>query len=542
MVPEAAVELAWRGLVVAAVVGSLWSIARLASVDVGSRLRSRFVMGVPWGTLVSLSGVLCVYLFVQGGFWHWNRPVVGAFTAVSIFYPTGWFFAGFAHSSPSHLVNNLTSALVFAPLAEYVFSHYPQKRGTRTFATPWTNPYVRAFVVFPAGVFLVGLATALFSWGPVIGFSGVVFAFVGFSLVRYPLLTVVALTARGVVRVTMDAFTNPVTVAETVVVVSRPSWYGVAVQGHALGLFLGVLLGALVLRRRDKAPDPLRLWVGSLLVASSLSLWALWWILEAESFVLFRALGVALVLVVATVITAAVVAGDRPGGRISAHRVAVVVLCLSLVGMGGFSTLLNANVIEPVEREGVEAGDYLVFYDEGIENRMVNVLPIEGFGLSTNVTTSGVIVASEERQIWREKVSERELSTYGEVTFRVGGIGWSEPVTVTREGYRVTGNDTVYLVWIDDADGRTLAYESGPSTADPVVADHTVSVVSEGGEFHAEVTGPEGTERVAIPAENETVSAGGIDLVDEDERVLAVADGTEVEVFSRERYREPPDH
>ncbi len=541
MVPEAAAELAWRGLVVAAIVGSLWALGRLASVDVGSRLRSRFVLGVPWGTLVSLSGVLLVYLVVQGGFWHWNRPVVGAFTAVSLFYPTGWFFAGFAHSSPSHLVNNLTSALVFAPLAEYVFSHYPRERGSRTFATPWTNPYVRAFVVFPAGVFAVGLATALFSWGPVIGFSGVVFAFVGFSLVRYPLLTVVALIARRAIRVTMEALANPVTVAETVVVVSRPSWYGVAVQGHALGLFLGVLLGVLVLRRRGVRPDPLRLWVGSLLIASSLSLWALWWILDAESFVLFRALGVALVLCVATVVTAAVVADDRPGSRISAHQVAVVVLCLSLVGMGTFSTLLNANVIDPVEREGVEAGDYLVFYDEGIENRMVNVLPIEGFGLSTNVTTSGVIVASEERQLWREKVSTRELSTYGEVTFRVGGVGWSEPVTVTREGYDVVGNETVYQVWIDDADGRALAYESAPSTADPVVANHTIGVVSEDGEFHAEVDGPDGTDRVPIPKENASVSAGGIDLVGDGDRVLAVADGTEVEVVSEERYREPPD-
>ncbi len=540
MVPEAAAELAWRGLVVAAVVGSLWALSRLASVDVGSRLRSRFVMGVPWGTLVSLSGVLLVYLLVQGGLWHWHRPVVGAFTAVSLFYPTGWFFAGFAHSSPSHLVNNLTSALVFAPLAEYVFSHYPRRRGGRTFATPWTNPYVRAFVVFPAGVFAVGLATALFSWGPVIGFSGVVFAFVGFALVRYPLLTVVALTARGAVRVVMDALSDPVTVAETAVVVSRPSWYGVAVQGHALGLFLGVLLGVALLRRRGVAPDPIRLWVGSLVIASSLSLWALWWILDAESFVLFRALGVALVLCVALVVTAATVTDDR--GRFTAGRVAVVLLCLSLVGMGAFSTLLNANVIDPVERGGVEAGDYLVFYDEGIENRMVNVVPIEGLGLSTNVTTSGVIVASEERQLWREKVTQRELQTYGEVTFRVGGVGWSEPVTVTREGYSVNGNDSVYQVWIDDDGGKTLAYESDPATAEPIVAGHTVGVVSDEDEFYAEVSGPDGTERVPVPKENATIPAGGIELVGEDDRVLAVADGTEVEVMAEERYRELPDH
>ena len=51
----------------------------------------------------------------------------------------------------------------FAPLAEYAWGHFPRGRGTTSFGSWRTNPYVRAFVVFPAAVFVVGVLV-LVAW------------------------------------------------------------------------------------------------------------------------------------------------------------------------------------------------------------------------------------------------------------------------------------------------------------------------------------------------------------------------------------------
>mgnify|MGYP000336129545 FL=1 len=123
----------------------------------GARLRSRFLVGVPWGTLVSVGGVLAVYLFVQGGWSHWHAPVTIPFRAWSYFYPLGMMTAAFSHSGSGHLIGNLVGTLVLAPIAEYAWGHFPRERGVQTFTSPLTNPYVRAFVVFPAGVVAVAV-------------------------------------------------------------------------------------------------------------------------------------------------------------------------------------------------------------------------------------------------------------------------------------------------------------------------------------------------------------------------------------------------
>ncbi|MGM0590274.1 MAG: rhomboid family intramembrane serine protease, partial [Halobacteriota archaeon] len=53
---------------------TVWSLDRPGG-RWGARLRERFVLGLPWGTLTTAAFVLAMYLFVQDGLTHWYRPV-----------------------------------------------------------------------------------------------------------------------------------------------------------------------------------------------------------------------------------------------------------------------------------------------------------------------------------------------------------------------------------------------------------------------------------------------------------------------------------
>jgi membrane associated rhomboid family serine protease len=69
----------------------------------------------------------------------------------------------------------------------------------------------RAFA-FAGGTLALGVVTSVFSLGPVVGFSGVVFALAGFALVRYPLATVVALVGADALEVMYRALVSPTVV------------------------------------------------------------------------------------------------------------------------------------------------------------------------------------------------------------------------------------------------------------------------------------------------------------------------------------------
>lgn len=531
-VADALVVLAWQVLVVGALVGSVWLVFRFADPDrgIGSVLRERFYLGLPWGSLLVLGGVLAVYLFVQGGLWHWDDPLAIPFSAWSYFYPLGLLFAGFAHVGPGHLLGNLTTALVFAPLAEYVWGHFPEGN------VRFTDPRVRA-VVFSLAVFGVGIVTSLFSWGPVIGFSGVVFALIGFVLVRYPILTVIALAARSAVHTVINALSDPVTVLEVTASVSPPWWYGIAIQGHTFGFLLGVLAGMVLLRRRGVGPDPLRLWFGSSLTALSLSLWAIWWIRGTATYVLYRGLGVVLVIVLSVLITAALTASEHPlMGRVTRRQAASVALVVPLLAMCLVAVPLNLAVVDSQPREAsVTTGDYTVFYDEEVENEMFSVVDIEAFGETTEVTTSGVIVTSSEREIWDREVSTRELETHGNATIRVGGMAWSETIEVERTGWEVR-NETVYAIDFEIDGERTHAFDSEPANADAVVDGRTVSLLSESGTFFVEVESDTGSERAPIPEEGEERTINGLWIENDEGTLVANADGTVIPIAHEERY------
>lgn len=303
-------------LVAVALVASVAVVGRLdrQTARIGDALRARLVMGVPWGTLVAMGVVLSVYLFVQDGITDWHDPVVLPYRAWSYFYPLGMLTGSFSHASESHLVGNLIGTVAAAPIAEYAWSHYPRKRGSGSFSSWDTNPLFRAFVIFPGVVIAVGLATTVLAVGPVIGFSGVVFAFAGFAIVRYPIATLLATTVvqsalftiyRGIGSPILEVTARPNPP-------STPSWATIAIQGHAIGMLAGFLLALWVFRRRETLPSPGRLWVALLLFGFAKSFWAIYWFRGGETYVLYRGLGVVVVAWLAIVLAVAAVGPERP--------------------------------------------------------------------------------------------------------------------------------------------------------------------------------------------------------------------------------------
>ncbi|RQG89816.1 rhomboid family intramembrane serine protease [Natrarchaeobius halalkaliphilus] len=310
-------------LVAVAIFGSLAVVSRLDDTDRRWRdiARARFVLGVPWGTLVVIAIVLTVYLFVQDGISNLSDPVTIPYRAWSYFYPLGILTSSFSHASFGHLVGNLIATVAVAPIAEYVWGHYPDEEIAETL--PWwrSNPWVRALVLFPLAVIGIGIVTSLFALGPVIGFSGLVFAFAGFAIVRYPITTLIATIGIQSALVTVyNSLRSPVFVyAAEASPPSAPSWANVAIQGHALGFFIGLVLGiALLERRRNRtggsgvAPSAMRIWIAVLLYAFSKGLWQIYWFGEGNTYYLFRGPGVALVAALALVITLAIAASNRP--------------------------------------------------------------------------------------------------------------------------------------------------------------------------------------------------------------------------------------
>ncbi|KTG30942.1 rhomboid family intramembrane serine protease [Haloferax profundi] len=538
----------------AAVAAFLVAFVVLSFVDRPRRLmeplRRRFLFGLPLGTLVSIGGVLSVYLFVQGGLSTWYRPLVIPFRAWSYFYPLGMVTAAFAHSSAGHLVGNLVGTLTLAPIAEYAWGHYPTRRGSTSFGSFAENPYVRALVIFPAAVFGVGLLTSVFALGPVIGFSGVVFAFAGFALVTRPLTTILAFVSGRVLRLFYDALQNPEVVATARPVFSSPWWAQIAIQGHAIGLLFGVLLGIwLVHRRGADRPSAYRSFAGVLLFAVSESMWAVYWFRGTDTFVLFRAIGVALVVSLALLVALTVSASNKPlrdhapaNSVFSAERwqVGVAVLLLATAALTGPAILPNLFTAadDDLPGQSVSVRDYEVTYAEDVPNGLTAVVDVELFGESTTTNTSGVIVKSQQRGIWTTAVSTGRLAFDGESTVRVGGLGWRDTVTAVRDGFVVSGTgESAYRVFLVSNDSVTLAHTTEPIQAEPVVAGRNISVVPTESGYDLAVSSENGSVRGPMPSQNVTTTLDGIRFVRQETFVFAEYEGTRVRVARQETYQ-----
>jgi membrane associated rhomboid family serine protease len=529
----------------------------------GDRLRRRWVLGIPWGTLTTVLGVLAVYLFVQDGLARWYAPVTLPFRAWSYFYPVGMVTASFSHVGPGHLIGNLVGTLTFAPLAEFAFGHFPRERGSSSFGSARTNPFVRAFVIVPAAAAVVGLLSAAFAIGPVIGFSSVVFAFAGFALVYYPLSTVVAVSVGGVLRLAYNAAMNPRTVAESRPSFSSPWWADIAIQGHALGLLVGVVLGAWMLRSRgDEGPSALRLWTGALVFAVAESLWAVYWFRGNATYVLFRAVGLALVVALATLVVLAVRASDRslvavprldrPGvdrSRLAAidlewlrstprWQAAVVVLLLATAVMSGPAVPYNLTVVgdDPLPGESIQVRGYEITYAENVPNGLTAAFDVSAFGETTTVNASGVIVRNPDRSIWTTAVPKSRLAFSGRNVVRVGGVGWREGVLVTRDGWKTVGGNRTYRIAFRNNGTKRIVYTAPPARVRPVVAGRNVSVNATPETFLLRVTHGDETAVAPLPTRNESVSLEGITFARKNRTVVATYGATRIRVVSKERY------
>ena len=501
----------------------------------GRRVRQRLFLGLPWGTLVVVGGVLGIYLFVQGGLSAPRNPLVAPFRAWSYTYPLGILTAAFSHANLGHVTGNLVGTLAFAPLAEYAWSHFPTERGSQSFASLGQNPFVR-IGVFVLGVVGVGLLTSVFAVGPVIGFSGVVFAFAGFALVYYPIPTVVALAVNDVFRLLYRAVQSPVDPAQAGTRFITPYWANVAIQGHAIGLLFGVLLGALVASRRGHRPDPGRLWLAVVVFAVAQSLWAVYWFLGGGRYVLFRAGGAILVFLLAALLAAALTASRRPLlARIDLdRREAAVGLLLSVtiaLSVVAVPTNLVAVSDDPFD-SGVEMRDYTVTYAENTPDQYVSPFDVGLFGEASQVNTSGVLLVSERRDVFQTVVPKSRLAFSGDTEVLVGGLGWRESVGVNLSVWRPVGNDSVYRVFLEPPDGeREFAYSSPPSIAESRVAGRQARFVPVETGFHLQVRrGNESLGRTPIPSAGTNVTTGGLTFNRTADRLYAIRNETRVRI------------
>jgi len=507
----------------------------------GRRLRRRLLLGVPWGTLLTVALVVGFYLFVQGGLDSWYRPVVIPFRAWSYFYPIGVLTAGLAHAGPGHLTGNVLGTLVFGSLAEYAWSHFPTERGTQSFTSLRTNPFARVLAV-PAAAVALAVLTGAFALGPVVGFSGVVFALAGVAVVRYPVTTVVLLAISDVVGLVFRSLRNPVIEASGSVGYSTPWWSNIAIQGHALGVLAGFTIAVLLFRARGALPSPSRIWLGVAAYAVSRGLWAVYLFEGSDSFVLYRAAGLGLVFLLAALVTVAAAASPRAlVARIDLSRreAAVGLLVAVFLAVAAVAVPYNLLLVGDTTPEtgSVEVRDYTVFYAEDVQDEYVAAYDLPFYNAS-GVTTSGVVVASADRQVWWTVASKDRLAFAGEQRVRLGGVGWRSTVVANRTGWNVVGNGTVYAVRLRHDGNETLAYTAGSARAEPTIAGRNVTLSTTAGYFTAAVSrGNKTLGRAPIPARNETVTVGEIELQNEDGRLFAVRNGTRVRVAKRESYR-----
>jgi membrane associated rhomboid family serine protease len=613
------------GVVVMALIALGFGVSLVGHRRLRNVLTDRFLYGVPWGSLLVIASVFAFYLFAQSGLRHWDDPVVVAFRNWAYPYVTGMLTSGFAHASPSHLLGNMLATVVLAPLAEFIWGHYPhentqtgmtqlvKRTETEPPSTPEPTefdtepdgeipsgraaadepapasasqdpgqtsephderpratrlrdrPAVRGLVIFPGVVLVVSLLTSLYALGWSLGFSGTVFAFLGFVLLRYPIATAVALLVVSLVNTLLNTLLTPVLRATAESGPPRPpAWAGVNVQAHMLGFLIGVLLALALLWSREELPDPARLFGATVLVASVQGLWQLSTASDGV-FIRYQGIGIIFVLLLAVLVTYVTVnentvltgytstfirvfsalwvlgAAAIAGGTLLVYGTATMtVLAVAavtpLVALPGavlvipdgalnwptttrrllFASLLLITVVialpsvggnaigidgDAVPENGVDIEDYHVSYAENASHGRIGS------------NDSGLVVASEQRYVWTVAVRKNVLAHEGTATVSVGGIGWRETVRAERTGWNVVGNDSVYVVDLETDGTRVRSFTSGPSRATVTLAGSQFTVAATDDAFRLNVTRDgEVVGSAPLPATNETATVDGFEF------------------------------
>lgn len=523
--------LALAVLVAALVLSRLGDRSRLLAGP-----RERFVYGVPWGTLVTVAVVVTIYYGLQGG-GRPGGPIVTGFRSWSLWYPQGAVLSPFAHFSDGHLIGNMTGTIVFAPLAEYVWRHCPE-----TSRSGWRGDPRARIVAFVAAVAFVGVLGSVIVPGAVIGFSGVVFAFAGFTVITAPLGTIFGIVALGVVRLGYRALTDPVLVAQSQQQFVRPSWANIAVQGHLYGLVVGVVFGVALLQSRRRDPRYYAVFAAALVFSVSRSLQSVYWFLGNETYVLFTAVGAAGVVVLATII--AVAAGGRdavslPVVDVSAGRVAVGLLLLVLGGLALVGIPYNLAQVDSgpaTDSTGtVEVRDYTVTYAESVEDQYISAVGLPGVGAPA-VTRSGVIVVSERRNSWEVAASAQQLAVQRSTTIALGDATWRETVDIDRTGWNVAGENATYTIAAGHNGQQTRLYADEPAVANLRLDGRAIAIRPATAGFEVVVT-DDGRQVGArpVPASGQRTAIDDIEFARDGRALLAAHDQTVLQVAQYRR-------
>lgn len=574
-----------------------------------SKLEERFVLGVPWGSLLVVAVNVVFYLFAQSGLEQWGSPVIHAFVSWSYFYPLGVVTSGIAHGSPAHLISNMAGTLVLAPIAEYAWGHYPRSAdeseaddvqakesagdGSTGGGTtdneperqvsgnawnddsgdsrwngdddePWDTddeflpdapserndgsiverPLVRALVLFPGALFAVSLITSVYSLGPSLGFSGAVYAIVGFAVVYYPLTTVVSVVAASGLGVLWEALSNPIVRGSIEAGgPAPPSWAGIGFQAHVLGFLLGVFAALALISKRDRLPSPGRVFFGILGVGLVQSLWLVVWPAADDVYVLYRGVGVVALFVVAGLVTIAATS-ERSGPPLTKRTAAIGVLAVATALLAFPSIFLGIVAVDDASVAGtqeVEIRDYAIAYADNATSGHVSGIDmgLEEDALASQIT--GVVVTSEERNMWAIEIREDQLAYAGNDSVTVGGPGWYETVDVERTGWEVAGNDTAFAVDLHHNGETTRSFATDPVTADARIDGYTTAVVPTDESFELRVADGSGAvETVAIPETNSSTDLGDLQIAVESDgdakRIYMETDDGRVLIAQEETY------
>ncbi|MFP9059499.1 rhomboid family intramembrane serine protease [Natrialbaceae archaeon A-chndr2] len=232
----------------------------------------------------------------------------------------------------------------------------------------------------------------------------------------------------------------------------------------------------------------------------------------------------------------------RPGsGPVTRRQTVTVCLLVFTVLVAAPSLPLSLGVVDDgtVPPGEVRAGDYAVSY---AENATSGQTPAVDFGDDELFSSqqSGVIVVSEDRQLWTVAVREEVLAHEGNDTVHVGGFGWRETIAVDRHGWNVVGNDTAYVVDLELDGETTRSFASDPSTVNVRLDGHELTVVP-GEDILIQVTRDgETVGEAAIPSVGDRVSVGPLEIrtetVDGDVRVVVDDGETQVQVAEREEF------
>ncbi|MFB6284466.1 MAG: rhomboid family intramembrane serine protease [Halobacteria archaeon] len=484
-----------------------------------NKAKSRWVLGLPIGSVLLIILNLVFYLTAQNGLDHPSNPLIIPFFTWSYGYPLGFLASPISHANVGHISANLMATAVFAPAAEYIIGHKNHRRP------------VFAAGGFAASWYLVGVLLALFSWGPSAGFSGVVFALFGFVTVYHPVKGVALLVLKQVADTFFDAVAQPVVVEKAGETFQSPWWANIAVESHALGFLVGIILGVYLAKHRDVELDGF-LTGGALLTVGVIQNLYIW---NTGGPVLYRGVGLGGITVASVLIGYAVSLETRTKplrnvSKLDIRRTASVLILLTpLLFMATVAVTLNtSSVVSPPHDTAVETVGYSITYEENVTNRKFSNNPLVQQA-PVNFTVSGVIVSNPGRGIWIQQITAEELKNAEEKTFYVGGLTWEKEIQVKRRSISGALGNESYSVNVSIPNGSKTVFEGQTAEAGVRLQDWNLSLRNNGTKNFAVLSKNNVTESIELSSNSSAIQ--GVKFVVRDRKVVATTrNGTKVPV------------